>query len=203
MKVDAELVKKLDDLPQKYFSLNELEIIFNKKKSALKPLVSRLVKSGILFRSTGSHYRPFTKSFNVEELATHLYFPCYVSLEKAIGDSGILNQKAYTYTFVTTRKTKKMVIENQAVEFSQIIPELYFGFFDAGGYYLAYPEKAFLDQLYFVSRGVRSLDFEELNLKLLQKRRLFGYLKKYPRRVKDLFEKKARPILDEISVTIK
>ncbi len=202
MKVEAELVKQLDNFPQTYFSLTNLRVFFGKKKSALKPLVSRLVKSGILVRVTSSYYRLFSKPWNIENLATNLYYPCYLSLEKVVGDTGILNQKAYTYTFVTTRKTKKMTIEGQAVEFRQIIPDLFFGYFDAKGYYLAYPEKAFLDCLYFMSLGKGYLDFEELNLKLLQKKRLFSFLKKYPLRVKKLFEKKARPILNEISVTI-
>lgn len=173
------------------------------KDKLLKPLVSRLVKAGILVRVTSSYYRLFSKPWNIENLATNLYYPSYLSLEKVVGDTGILNQKAYTYTFVTTRKTKKMTIEGQEVEFRQIIPDLFFGYFDAKGYYLAYPEKAFLDCLYFMSLGKGYLDFEELNLKLLQKKRLFSYLKKYPSRVKKLFETKARPILNEISVTIK
>lgn len=203
MKVEAELVKQLDNFPQTYFSLTHLQVFFGKKKSALKPLVSRLVKSGILVRATSSYYRLFSKPWNIENLATNLYYPSYLSLEKVIGDTGILNQKAYTYMFVTTRKTKKMTIEGQAIEFRQIIPNLFFGYFDAKGYYLAYPEKAFLDCLYFMSLGKGYLDFEELNLRLLQKKRLFSYLKKFPPRVKKLFEEKARPILNEISVTIK
>lgn len=203
MKVEADFLKKLDSLPQTYFSLEELELLTGKKKSSLKPFLTRLVKAQVLVRVTPSFYRLFSKTWQMEELATQLYFPCYLSLEKVMGDTGILNQKAFTYTFVTTRKSKKKEIEGQEVEFRQIRPDLFFGFFQAQGYYLAYAEKAFLDCLYYISLGKGYLDFEELNLKLLNKKRLFSYLKKYPLPVKRLFRQKAKPILKGISVTIR
>lgn len=199
-----ELEKQLSKVEKPYLTINDLSLLLSyKDKTSLKVAVSRLIKSGFLIRMAKNVYRLHNRYPEIEAVATNLYYPSYLSLEKVIGDTGILNQKAYTYTFVTTRKTKKMTIEGQAVEFRQIIPDLFFGYFDAKGYYLAYPEKAFLDCLYFMSLGKGYLDFEELNLKLLQKKRLFSHLKKYPSRVKKLFEARARPILNEISVTIK
>jgi hypothetical protein len=69
------------------------------------------------------------------------------------------------------------------VEFRQISPELFFGFENRNGYYVALPEKAFLDGIYFMIRGKTTLDFEELNIKKLSGTTLRSFSRRFPRYV--------------------
>ncbi len=48
------------------------------------------------------------------------------------------------------------------------------------GIYIASPEKAFLDQIYFVARGKAALDLDELDLKKLSVRTLKNYAERFP-----------------------
>ena len=45
---------------------------------------------------------------------------------------------------------------------------------------MAYPEKALLDLLYFISRGIETVSFEELDLSRLNRKKLFQWVKLYP-----------------------
>ncbi|RKX70693.1 hypothetical protein DRP53_04105 [candidate division WOR-3 bacterium] len=54
------------------------------------------------------------------------------------------------------------------------------------GIYLAEKEKAFLDQLYFVYKGIASMDRDEINLKPLSRKKLISYVRKYPKQVEKL-----------------
>jgi len=59
-----------------------------------------------------------------------------------------------------------------------------------GGIYVAKPEKAFLDLVYLASRGVASIDMDEINLKKLSittvkklSRRFPGYTQSYLKKI--------------------
>jgi hypothetical protein len=54
--------------------------------------------------------------------------------------------------------------------------------------YLAEPEKALLDQLYLVSKGMAVLDLEALDLKSIRKTTLRKFALKYPRATQKLVE---------------
>jgi hypothetical protein len=86
----------------------------------------------------------------------------------------------YTLTFATTRRTKKYILRKQGVEFRQISPELFFGYEMKNGIHIAVPEKAFLDQIYFASRGETSLDGDEMNLKNLSPKLIKNYSDRFP-----------------------
>jgi len=100
----------------------------------------------------------------------------------------VLNLIPYIITFATTRKTRKYTIQQKEVEFKQIAPQLFFGYEMKNGVNIALPEKAFLDQLYFVSRGKATLDVDELDIKKLSTKTLKEYSKRYPTYVLNTME---------------
>ena len=125
-------------------------------------------------------YLPIGITISVENIASQLYIPNYLSFESALAKYGILNLIPYTITFATTRKTRKYTLRKQEIEFRQIAPKLFFGFEMKNGIYIASPEKAFLDEVYFVTRGKATLDFDEVDIEKLSRKTLQDYSKRFP-----------------------
>ena len=66
-------------------------------------------------------------------------------------------------------------MQRQEAEFRQISPGLFFGYEMKNEIYIAFPEKAFLDVLYFTCRGRAVLDFDELDINKLSTRQIKLY----------------------------
>jgi predicted transcriptional regulator of viral defense system len=113
-------------------------------------------------------------------VAAQLYIPNYLSFESALARYGILNLVPYTLTFATPRKTRNFTLRKQGVEFRQISPKLFFGYEIKNGINIATPEKAFLDQVYFLSKGKASFDLDEVNLKGLSSQIVKKYAERFP-----------------------
>lgn len=142
------------------------------------------------------------KFWQMDRIANQLYYPSYLSFVTVLGRGGILNQIPYSLTFASTKKSKRITLGGTDVIYSQLKPELYFGYEMRQGLNIAEPEKALLDQLYLVSQGKAYLDFEELNLIDLNKKKFLSYAAKFPKRIrKGLREIKKR--WGEVSITIK
>lgn len=185
---DTDLIKKLMDLKKPYFTVADLEKIIELKKKSLYVTLNRLTKSGVLTRLKKNVYIVFTGDIDAEKIANEIYYPSYLSFEKALSDYGILSQIPFTLTFATARPSKKLIIANTEVEYSHIKKSLFFGYEVKNGKYIAFPEKALLDELYLVSRGLRTLNITELDLKEISKDRLEEFAKKFPPYIEDLLE---------------
>ena len=83
-------------------------------------------------------------------------------------------------TFATTRKTKRFTVLGREIEFRQIKRGLFWGYDMQAGIYVARPEKGFLDLAYLASRGLATIDTDEIDTKKLSFGILREYLKKYP-----------------------
>ena len=177
---DTDLIKKLTAFNKSYFTVGDLEKILGLKRESLYVTLNRLTKSGVLERLRKNVYILFTQINDVEKVANEICYPSYLSFEKALSVYGILSQIPYTYTFATVKPSKKMMIGNVEVEYSHLKKELFFGYVLKDGKNIALPEKALLDELYLVSRGVRTLNIEELDLKIINKEIIAEFAKKYP-----------------------
>lgn len=181
-----EFIRKLQALDRGFFTTADLEKIIGLERDSLKVSLNRMVKKEVLTRLKRGVYQLSLNVVDVKKVANQLYYPSYLSFETALSRYGILSQIPYTQTFATTKKSKKMTIWNTEVEFAQLKKDLYFGYKLENGIYIAEPEKALLDQLYMVSRGKRTLNIEELDLRNINKNDLGEYAKKYPSYIGDL-----------------
>jgi len=175
-----ELIKTLERINKPFYSIADIEKITGVSRKSIYVTLNRLVEKGILERIGTGVYRLFTAKVSVEKIAGSLYMPNYLSFESALSRHGILNLVPYTLTFATPRKTKRSVIEGRDVEFRQVKKDLFWGYQVQGGIYVAKPEKAFLDLVYLASRGIASIDLDEMNLKKLSMIRVKEFSKKYP-----------------------
>jgi predicted transcriptional regulator of viral defense system len=188
-----ELLKMMKDLNKPFFTIADLEKMTRLSRNSLYVTLKRWVANGFLERIAPGIYTAMTSNLSVEKVAAQLYIPNYLSFESALARQGILNLIPHSLTLATTRKTKRYTLLKQDVEFRQISPILFFGFEMKSGINIAVPEKAFLDQVYFFSRGRASLDLDELNLKNLSSRLLKEYGKRFPvyvqRRVAEILKR--------------
>lgn len=183
-----ELLKTLQKINKPFYAISDLEKITGLSRNSLYVTLKRWVADGIIDRVAQGIYLPMGSLVSSEKLAAQLYIPNYLSFESALARYGILNLIPYSITFATTRKTRRYTLQRQGVEFRQIAPELFFGFEMRDGIYIASPEKAFLDEIYFVARGKATLDFDELDVKKLSTKTLKDYSKRFPAYVRSHIE---------------
>jgi len=188
-----ELLKKLQRINKPFYTIADLEKITNLPRTSLYVTLKRWVSAGIIERVGQGIYVPMGSNISIENLAGQLYIPSYLSFESALSKYGVLNLIPYTLTFATTRRTRKYTIQKKEIKFSQISPELFFGFEMKNGICTASPEKAFLDEVYFVLRGKASMDIDELDLKKLSSKKLKNYSKKFPSYVQSYIDKMINP----------
>jgi len=184
-----ELLKLLQKINKPFYTIPDLEKITNLPRNSLYVALKRWEIGGIIERVGQGIYIPMGGNISLENVAAQLYLPNYLSFESALAKYGILNLIPYALTFATTRKTKKYTLQKQEIEFRQISSELFFGYEMRNGIYIASPEKAFMDQVYFAARGKATLDFDELDIKKLSIKTLKDYSKRFPGYVRSYMEK--------------
>ncbi|MBI4377665.1 MAG: hypothetical protein HY578_01065 [Nitrospinae bacterium] len=175
-----EFIKVLERLNKPFYTISDIEKITGLSRGSLYVTLKRLVDKEVLERIGTGIYRVFTVASSIEKAASSLYMPNYLSFESALSQYGILTLIPYTLTFATTRKTRRYTIEGRDVEFRQLKKDLFWGYEIKGGIYIAKPEKAFLDLVYFASRGKTSIDLDEVNLAKFSKSNLRKFSKKFP-----------------------
>lgn len=190
-----ELLKTLQKINKPFYTIADMEKIIALPRESLYVALKRWEIGGIIERVAQGIYVPMGSNISLENVAAQLYIPNYLSFESALTKYGILNLIPFTLTFATTRKTKKYTLQKQKIEFRQISPELFFGFGMKNGIYIASPEKAFLDQVYFATRGKATLDFDELNIKKLSIKTLKGLSRKFPAYVRSYLDDITKPLV--------
>jgi len=178
--MSQEFLEKLKKINKSFFTLKDLEKIWPGKKDTLKVVLSRMVKKGKLKRVKRNFYILPEKTLEIEKIANQIYFPSYLSFETALSKWGILSQIPYFLTFATFLKTKKFQIEKTLIEYRKIKKELFFGFRLYKGVFIAQPEKALADTIYLASLGKLKINFNELDLSKIDKKKFFKLIKKFP-----------------------
>jgi predicted transcriptional regulator of viral defense system len=186
---DAALVQKLLSLRKPYFSVADLEKLLGRQRPALYVTLNRLVHAGVLVRLRRGAYQVALQPPALARVANTLVYPSYLSFESALSRYGILSQVPYTLTFATPLRSRRLMLGDTAVEFHQLKDELFFGYVLADGLYVAEPEKALLDQLYLVSRGLATLALDELELASLDRARLREHAARFPAAVQASVER--------------
>ncbi len=176
----AAITKQLYKSKNNFFTLQQLKGVLNIKEPSLYKIIQKLLTANILTKIEKDKYFLTDSQISDFALANYLYQPSYISLESALNFYGVLSQFPYEITSVTTKKSKEKVFQGKLFTYRKLKKDLYFGYQKIEDYLIAYPEKALLDQLYLYSKGLKSINLDEYNLKLLKVSRIREYLKKYP-----------------------
>jgi predicted transcriptional regulator of viral defense system len=175
-----KLIEKIKNIPKSYFSLNDMRKISDMDEGSLKVTVNRLVKKGELIRISRGYYANSESEIAWENFSEELYGPSYLSFEWALAIHNVLSQKPMNLTLATAKRSRKVEMIDNIIFYRHIKPDLFWGFSKTeDGYLLADPEKAYLDLAYLSLNGYAHFDSEEMNLKLLDRKKIKEYLRKF------------------------
>lgn len=121
----------------------ETDVNFVRKK------LYRYVKTGKLYSVRKGVYAK-DKNYEKNELATKIFTPSYVSFETVLTKAGIVFQ-FYGQIFVASYLTRELIIDNQTYVFKKIKDTILTnqtGIEIRENYFIASPERAFLDVVY-------------------------------------------------------
>lgn len=187
-----EIISKLRETNIKVLSLSDLKKLFNiSKDNTAYKTASKLVKNRLLIRLGKGCYASVFNLPEEFEIGNYLYSPSYISLETALNYYGILSQFPYVVASVTTRKTKKIRVNNKEYEYAHLNQDLFWGYKKQDGFLIATPEKALIDLIYFACKGWRGIEAKELDTASLNRKTLKRMAGKVKYR---LFQKKWREL---------
>lgn len=176
----TEIIRILKEKQIALFSLSDFGRLFNiKNKQTLYKKIQRLQKKKLIQPLIKGRYLFFLNDVSDFTLANYLYQPSYISLESALSFYGIITGFTYKLISLTTKKSRTFQINNKEFQYCHIDSNYYWGYEKKDDFLIADKEKALLDYIYFSLKGLRSLDWEELEMKQLSKKRLISYAKKF------------------------
>jgi len=187
-----EVCEKL--LKNKYvvFSIDDISAFWPKENSSsLRQALSRWMRSGKLGSLRKGLYElkyPASQELPDLYLANRMYEPSYISMETALSHYSLIPEAAMAVVSITTRQTKQYKNEHGLFQYHTVRPRAFNGYVmeKQSGYdiFIAEPEKALADYIYFRSFDGRTFDLKESRLD--EKRvgkldlvRLKDYLKVY------------------------
>ena len=151
-----------------------------------KNYIKKLIKGYYIFSDTDINDN------SLFEIANRIYNPSYISLEAALSYYGLIPDRVYMFTSVSTKKTASFDTPLAVFSYRKIKNSLFFGYrlenYDHKVFKIASPEKALLDFFYLKTDVKKRYDFESLRInpenfsQTVSKERLFGYLKFYQKK---------------------
>jgi len=157
---------------------------FQLSKYKAKYFLEKESNGGLLLRFKKGLYGLKTDLPSEEEIANRLYQPSYISFEYALAYYNMLPEMTYAVTSATTKSTRTFMVDNKLFSYATIKQDAYTGYSlvkrEGKSFFMAEPEKALVDYLYFVILGKKAKN-DRLNTLSLKKEKLFTYAKLYQR----------------------
>ena len=181
--ISFEKISRFADAAGGVFSYAELSnIVASGSPVTNSRVIKRLVKEGVLIKIQRGIY--VTKSFELTVLSSRIVPASYISMDRALAFHGLIGTvPAGAVSAVCAGiRPKRIKTPKGDIIYCSISRELFFGFErQRNGVAIANPEKAFLDTLYFYTKGKRFVidPLKEINIDKLNKKVLETYLKRY------------------------
>lgn len=175
------------------FTPQEFSRFFKTSPRQTRYFLETYTKRSFLVRLKKNLYTLKTKFPSEEIIANALYKPSYLSLEYVLSRHGIIPESTYSITSVTTRATANFSALGKEFLYRKIKKAAYIGYvpekIDGKTIFIAEPEKALTDYLYFVSLGRKTLN-NRIDIRRLNKKKALAFAKLYQRKnLKDLVER--------------
>jgi len=182
----GDKISRLLSAETPFFTTSSLQAIFGASRESTRTIAARLVKRGVLTRIRRDLYALINRKYSLFSLANALHQPSVVSLESALNYWGLIVQVPQI-VFSTALRSYQCDVENTSFVYRRMAPSLMrFGQVKVEDFYIADPEKAFLDSLYMRTKGLVELLPEDVNMGKLDTNILTYYGRFYPDRVREL-----------------
>jgi len=192
----VELITKFKEIKKTAYTFGDLQVILGLEKLSANKRIIDLVHQGFLVKLSKNIFVPSFMDYDLEEIASSLYQPAYLSFESALAKYNIIKQKIAVVTFATVFNSFKRDIDGKKIIFSKIKEQLFWGFIKENNLMIAKPEKAILDMIYLVSLGKGEFDFQALDLSNLNLKILSEMLSEFPAKVQEIAKKE---ILEKVT----
>lgn len=170
---------------KKAYTLAEIANIDNTTIKSAKTILQRLKKNNILLNIYKNIWA--VPDATIYDIAPFFDPDCYCSMETALFHYNIIKQSPQIFHFISTRLSKRRNTRLGTIYFHKIRKNLYFGFNN----YMANPEKAMLDYLYFCLKDGRKpfVDYDIMELGMLNREKIHEYSKQFPKTVKKYLDR--------------
>ena len=179
------LLRELPSPEGDFLTVTSLAKLTGLSESTVRQACWRNQRAGLLRRVGPNLYANLLKSPKGEHLAVILFPPAYLSLDWALSYHALTQQATPTLSCVTTGRPRRVETFLGAISYVRIAERLFFGFEKTrttGGAstFLAYPEKALLDWIYYRQLKRRELPLDEIDLAGLSLDRLRQFADRFP-----------------------
>lgn len=177
-------VFKLLSAESPFFTIGSLQALFGTTRASARTKASRLVERGILGRVSQNLYVLVNRKYSLFALANALHQPSVISLESALNYWGLIVQVPQTI-FSVGMTSYEVERDNTRFVYRKIKEPLFrFGQMEAEDFYIAEPEKALLDSLYMMGKGLVEVLPGDVDMEKLDRERLDLYARQYPDHVR-------------------
>ena len=180
------------------FGAEDVAAAYGTTRASAHVLCSRYVRQGVFVRLKKNFYvleRNWEKYGRQDffRISNLLQVPSYVSCMTALAFYGITTQvQRDWYENISMKRSTSVEARGISFIYHKFQPALYFGFTRQEGFFVAEPEKAFLDAAYLDSIGRYSVDWSSLNLEALDMAKLRALLVPFPHKLKIRIAEKCR-----------
>lgn len=181
-----------------YFSVSDLAEILGITRESAMVLATRYTKSGLFIRVKKDFYILSSNWLrynddNFMKIANLIQVPSYISFMTALNIYGITTQvlRGY-YESVALKRTLNLKINNIVFSYYKIKKDYYFDFIRKGEIFIGTKEKAFLDAVYLFSFGKYRLDFDAIDIRKLELKKLKRLLANYPEKTVKIIKHKCK-----------
>jgi len=188
-------LQELKKIQRLCFGYEDIAKVFGISPASAKVTASRYVRQGLLLRIKKNVYvrRDVWDASGMEEkflFANLVQVPSYISLMTALAYYEATTQVLRDYfESVAIKRTKEIDLKGSVFRYTKVASGLYFGFKKEKGFFIATPEKAFLDAFYLMSYGRYSLDISALDEMKLDRDEVNRLSKKFPLRTRKMLKK--------------
>ncbi len=133
------------------FTVEELAYIWDISSDAtLRDKIKYLVAKGNLLRIKRGYFAVRGREYDINELANKLVSPSYISFETVLTQAGV-NFQYSSEIYLASNNTKTVRVGDKTFVYKKIKDEILYnqtGIIKEKNYFIATPERAFLDTLY-------------------------------------------------------
>ena len=172
----VQMKRVLDSLDISVFNAQTVSQILDIPKQTAKNMLERYKKLGIVESPKRGVYLFAEKHLDPFDIAHHIYAPSYLSFETAMSRYSIIPEVVYATISATTKPTREFVFNGVGYLYRTIKKSAYTGYIREGDHFIAEPEKALADYLYFVAIENYTLN-DRLDLRNVKKDLALQYCK--------------------------
>jgi predicted transcriptional regulator of viral defense system len=160
-----------------------------KSSRTLEDLIKRLIQENVLTSVERGKYYITSKQPSNFEIANFLYSPSYISFETALNYYGLLSQFPLEITSATLGKKAEKEMNNQLFTYSHIDKKFFTGYYKESNYLIATKEKALFDEIYLISKSIKSENIlENLDLSNFEMVKFKEFLNLLPKNTLKAFQ---------------